>query len=60
MNQDPDYTIEMSVDDIRLLYKSVCFHLDKWPGGDAMEQEYLHHMKGCLYRMILEHKFNEL
>ena len=59
MNSDPDYTVDMSMDDIRILYKSVCFHLDKWPGGDPTEQDKLVYMKGCLYRMILDYQFHE-
>ena len=57
MNPDPDDTIEMSVDDIRLLYKSVCFHLEKWPGGDPREQEALMAMKDNLFRVILAQQF---
>ena len=59
MNSEPDYTIEMSVHDVRILYKSVCVHLDKWPGGCPDEQEHLISMRDCLYRMILEYNFNQ-
>ena len=59
MNPDPAYTVDMSMDDIRILYKCVCFHLEKWPGGHPTEQEYLKYMKDCLYRMILDYQFHE-
>ena len=49
----------MSVHDVRILYKSVCVHLDKWLGGCPEEQEHLVSMRDCLYRMILEYNFNQ-
>lgn len=49
---------ELSVDDVYLLYRSVSFHLDKWPGGDPYEQEAIMAMKTFLYRIILEAKFH--
>lgn len=59
MNKDPDYTVDMHIEDVRILYKSVCFHLEKWSGGPAEEQEKLFYMKDWLYRMILDYKFHQ-
>ena len=53
----PDYTVDMHIEDVRILYNSVCFHLERWSGGDPTEQEKLFYMKDWLYRMILEYKF---
>ena len=57
--ENKHYTVDMHIDDIRVLYKSVCFHLEKWPGGDPAEQEHLFYMKDWLYRMVLDYQFHE-
>ena len=57
-------SIELGISDLRLLYKSVCFHLDKWegsPGPDFSrppeEQESLLTLKAFLYAAILDYNF---
>ena len=52
--------IDLDIRDVHLIYRSICFHHEKWPGGDADEQEGLVFMKDFLYRIILEHKFQNL
>ena len=57
---DPDETyieLQFGSEDLHLLYKSVCVHLDKWPGGHPDEQERLQFLKNFLYRIVLEYKF---
>ena len=54
----PFIELQFGIDDLRLLYKSVSVHVDKWPGGDAEEQERLHYLKNFLYRIVLEYKFS--
>ena len=54
----PFIELQFGIDDLRLLYKSVSVHVDKWPGGDAEEQERLQYLKNFLYRIILEYKFS--
>ena len=57
---DPDETyieLQLGPEDVHLLYKSVCFHLDKWTGGHPSEQERLQYFKNFLYRIVLEYKF---
>ena len=53
----PYCALELDIRDVDALYRSVCFHLDKWPGGHPEEQDRLFAMKDFLYRMILEYKF---
>ena len=53
----PFCQLELDIVDVNTLYSSVCFHLEKWPGGDPREQESLFAMKDFLYRIILEYKF---
>tara|TARA_R100000030_G_scaffold29270_4_gene21651 strand:- start:526 stop:726 length:201 start_codon:yes stop_codon:yes gene_type:complete len=55
VDTDPDfYSLDISKDGLALMYKSVCFHLEKWPGGHPGEQEALVQMKDNLFRIILE------
>ena len=56
---DPGDFINMDVtrDGLTLMYKSVCFHLEKWPGGHPLEQEALVQMKDNLLRILLEQQF---
>ena len=57
-NEDLPYIeLQFGPEDLHLLYKSVSVHLDRWPGGDAEEQERLQYLKSFLYRIVLEYKF---
>ena len=48
-NEDLPYIeLQFGIDDLRLLYRSVSVHVDKWPGGDAEEQERLQYLKNFL------------
>ena len=58
-DEDQPYVeLQFGIDDLRLIYKSVSTHLDKWPGGDAEEQERLYYLKNFLYRIVLEYKYS--
>ena len=48
------YNLDISKDGLALIYRSVCFHLEKWPGGHPQEQEALVQLKDNLFRIILE------
>jgi hypothetical protein len=55
---DPEYiNMDVSRDGLTLMYRSVCFHLEKWPGGDPREQEALVAIKDNLFRVILAQQF---
>jgi hypothetical protein len=55
VDTDPEFiNIDITKDGLALMYKSVCFHLEKWPGGDASEQVALQQLKDSLFRIILE------
>ena len=62
MNEEENLYVEMDMDirDVHALYKSVCFHYEKWPGGHPDEQEHIAFMKDFLYRIILEYKFQHM
>jgi len=52
---DPEFiNLDMTKDGLALVYRSVCFHLEKWAGGDPREQEALVQLKDNLFRIILE------
>ena len=58
-----DYMVGLSIQDINLLYHSVQETIRVWPGSPARpveEQEQLVQMKNNLYRMILDYKFREM
>ena len=55
VDTDPEFVnIDMTKDGLALVYRSVCFHLEKWPGGNPQEQEALIQLKDNLFRIILE------
>jgi len=63
MNTEPDYTISLRIEDIRLLHHCVIKRLEMWEGAPARppeEQEHLWVMRDSLFRMMLDYKFNEL
>jgi hypothetical protein len=54
--------INMGIDEVRMLYKHICFAIETWPGSPARpaeEQEYLKFLKGRLFALILEYQFTE-
>jgi len=56
VDTDPNdfYNLDITKDGLALIYKSVCFHLEKWPGGHPDEQVALQQLKDNLFRIILE------
>ena len=53
----PYVELQFGIEDLRLLYKSVSVHYEKWPGGDIEEQQRLSYLKNFLYRVVLEYNF---
>lgn len=63
MNKEPDYTVDLTIEDINLLHHCVEETIKYWPGAPARpyeEQEHLWYLRDLMYRMILEHRFNNL
>ena len=53
-------SVEMGIDEVRMLYSHVCYSLEMWPGSPARpaeEQEYLRILKMRLFSMITEYSF---
>jgi len=62
-SQDFDYSVNLTIEDIRLLHHCVIKRIEMWEGSPARppeEQEHLWYMRDSLYRMILEYKFENL
>ena len=54
------YSIETSIDGIRIIHRGLVLALKNWAGGDPQEQIELIKMKENFYRMILEHQFEQI
>ena len=51
----PTLQFDLDLEAVRLLHRSVSFHLEKWPGGpDPQEQQSLQTMKTLLTAALLE------
>jgi hypothetical protein len=52
-------TFELNAEAVRLILKSLSFHLERWPGGpDPREQDDLYKLKSLFYAAQLESQFN--
>ena len=65
MNEEHDYeyTMHMTIENVRLMSYCVEQAIKFWPGAPARpyeEQEQLNHMRDQFKRMIFEHSFNNL
>jgi hypothetical protein len=56
----PYVELDLDIDDVYLIYNSVKFHYEKWPGGHPDEQARLDFMKNFLYRIVLQYKFENM
>ena len=58
-----DYQVNLTIEDIRLLYHCVLKRLETWEGSPsrpAEEQEHLWYLRDSLYRMVLDYTFENL
>tara|TARA_R110002020_G_scaffold54452_5_gene151834 strand:- start:2167 stop:2364 length:198 start_codon:yes stop_codon:yes gene_type:complete len=56
----PDFTMYVTIDDVRVLHYSVEEAIRMWPGSPARpheEQEQMWKIRDHLYRMILDYSF---
>ncbi|QCW22893.1 hypothetical protein [Synechococcus phage S-B05] len=56
----PYVELDLDIEDVYLIYNSVKFHYEKWPGGHPDEQARLNFMKNFLYRIVLQYKFENM
>jgi hypothetical protein len=58
-----DYMVALTIDDIRLIHHSVQETIKYWPGAPARpydEQERLWALRDNVYRMMLDYQFREM
>jgi hypothetical protein len=60
MNEEEYYNIELPIQGIKMIHKSLSFHYEKWPGGHPDEQEDIKMMRDNFYKIILDYQFNNL
>ena len=61
MDEESDFVMDFSIEDVHLLYDCVCRRIENWEGAPSrhpFEQEHLYHLKTQLYKAILDFKFN--
>ena len=59
--EDQDYyQLELPIEAVRMIHKSLSFHLEKWAGGDPCEQEDIRMMRDNFYKIILDYQFENL
>lgn len=60
MEEDSYYTLELPIEAVRCVHTGLKQAVDKWSGGDPMEQEDLITMRDHFYRIMLEHRFDNM
>lgn len=60
MDEEGYYHLELPIEGIRLIHTGLSQAVERWPGGDAQEQEDLIMMRDNFYRIILEYKFDNM
>ena len=54
------YTIELPIQAIKMIHKSLAFHYEKWTGSHPDEQEDIKMMRDNFYKIILDYQFENL
>lgn len=60
MDFTPDYTVDMSIHEIRLILKCIEVAIERWAGGDPAEQEMLFRARDQYSAMIMDYTFHNL
>jgi hypothetical protein len=58
--EDDYYQIELPIEGIRIIHTGLSQACQKWSGGPSEEQEDLIAMRDHFYRIMLEHRFNNM
>ena len=59
-DEDQYYQLELPIQAVRIIYTGLSQACQKWSGGDPMEQEDLLSMRDHFYRIMLEHRFENM
>ena len=60
MDEDSYYHLELPIEAVRIIHTGLSQAVEKWSGGDPMEQEDLLTMRDHFYRIMLEHRFDNM
>ena len=60
MEEDEYWSIELNIKGIKLIHLGLSQAVEKWSGGDPVEQEDLLAMRDHFYRIMLEHRFENM
>ena len=53
----PYIELQFGIEDLYMIYDSVKYRYEKWPGGHPEEQARLAFLRDFMYRIVLEYKF---
>ena len=53
----PYIELQFGIEDLYMIYDSVKYRYEKWPGGHPEEQARLAYLRDFMYRIVLEYKF---
>ena len=60
MEEEEYYHLELPIEAVRIVHTGLSQAVEKWSGGDPMEQEDLLTMRDHFYRIVLEHRFENM
>jgi len=60
MEDENYYQVELPIEAIRIIHVGLSQAVTKWSGGDPAEQEDLLAMRDHFYRIMLEHRFQNM
>ena len=58
--EDQYYHLELPIEAVRIIHKGLSQAYEKWSGGPPNEQEDLLAMRDHFYRIMLEHRFDNM
>ena len=60
MDEEPIYTVDLGIEEVRALLYSVETGIERWAGGDAEDQERLFFLRDQLRAMTFDYTFHNL
>ena len=60
MDYLPDYTLDMTIHEVRLIHKCIEVAIERWSGGPPEEQEELFRARDQFQAIILDYTFHNL
>ena len=60
MDYTPDYSLDMTIHEIRILHNCIEVAIERWAGGDPREQEELFRVRDQFQAIILDYTFHNM